>query len=155
MILHFDLDLEDSKPLFFEDRLAHADALLYQVWQYKYQQFRRQHLDKQSLTFCYFAVTLTLNTAIQFLHKTLWLMIMYHQTTFCRKGSAIQKIQQKLSYFDHKSRCCDLDLEHNKQFFLHDTPAHYNASQYPVWQQNVWRFRNYHLDKHRHLDPLL
>ena len=32
MILHFDLDLEDSKPIFFEDSLAHADALLYQVW---------------------------------------------------------------------------------------------------------------------------
>ena len=32
MILHFDFDLEDSKPIFFEDNLAHADALLYQVW---------------------------------------------------------------------------------------------------------------------------
>ena len=32
MILHFDLDLEDSKQIFFEDSLAHADALLYQVW---------------------------------------------------------------------------------------------------------------------------
>ena len=32
MILHFDLDLEDSKPIFLEDSLAHADALPYQVW---------------------------------------------------------------------------------------------------------------------------
>ena len=34
MILHFDLDLdlEDSKPIFLEDSLAHADALPYPVW---------------------------------------------------------------------------------------------------------------------------
>ena len=32
MILHFDLDLEDSKPIFLEDSLAHADVLPYQVW---------------------------------------------------------------------------------------------------------------------------
>ena len=32
MILHFDLDLEDSKSIFLKDSLAHADALLYQVW---------------------------------------------------------------------------------------------------------------------------
>ena len=35
MILHFDLDLEDSKPIFLEDSLAHADALLNQIWLYK------------------------------------------------------------------------------------------------------------------------
>ena len=38
-----------------------------------------------SLTFWNFAVTLTLKTAIQFLHKTLWLMIMYFQTKFGSK----------------------------------------------------------------------
>ena len=34
MILHFalDLDFEDSKPIFLEDSLAHADALPYQAW---------------------------------------------------------------------------------------------------------------------------
>ena len=35
MILYFDLDLEDSKPIILEDSLAYADALLYQVWYYK------------------------------------------------------------------------------------------------------------------------
>ena len=80
MILHLEHDLEDSKPIFLEDNLAHADALPYKV-----QHFRRQHLDKQSLTFRNFAVTLTLNTIIQFLHKTLWLMIMYHQNKFYSK----------------------------------------------------------------------
>ena len=32
MILHFDFDLENSKPIFLEDSLAHANALPYQVW---------------------------------------------------------------------------------------------------------------------------
>ena len=32
MILHCDLDLEDSKPIFLEDNLAHDDALPYKVW---------------------------------------------------------------------------------------------------------------------------
>ena len=27
-----DLDLEDSKPIFFEDNLAHDEASPYQVW---------------------------------------------------------------------------------------------------------------------------
>ena len=31
MILHCDLDLEDSKSIFLEDNLAHNDALPYQV----------------------------------------------------------------------------------------------------------------------------
>ena len=30
--LHCDLDLEDSKPIFLEDSLAHGDALPYRVW---------------------------------------------------------------------------------------------------------------------------
>ena len=157
MILHFDLDLdlEDSKPIVLEDSLAHADARPYQVWQYKVQHFRRQHLDKQSLTFCNFAVTLTLNTAIQFLHKTLWLTIMYHQTKFCSKRTSNSEIQQKLLYFDHTSPCRDLDLENSNRIFLHVSSAHYDASQYRVWKQNVLWFRKYHMDKHRHFDPQL
>ena len=42
-------------------------------------------LDKHSSTFWSFAATLTLNTAIQFLRKTLWLMMIYHQTKFGSK----------------------------------------------------------------------
>ena len=39
----------------------------------------------QTLTFWHFAVTLTLNTATQFLHKTLWPIILYYQTKFGSK----------------------------------------------------------------------
>ena len=32
IILHCDLDLEDSKPIFLNNTLAHGDVSLYQVW---------------------------------------------------------------------------------------------------------------------------
>ena len=73
------------------------------------------------------------------------------------KRSAVQKIyrEKKLSYFDHMSPCCDLDLENSKQIVLHETPAHDDTSQYQVCKQNVWWFRRYHLGKNWHFDPLL
>ena len=75
--------------------------------------------DKQSLTFLNCAVNLTLNTTIQFLHKTLWLMIMYYETKFCSKRiSNLEDNSTKLSYFDHTSPYCDLDLENSKQLFF-------------------------------------
>ena len=83
-----------------------------------------------------FAVTLTLNTAIQFLQKTLWLMIMYHQAKFGSKRiSSSEDIHSiyKLSYFDCMSPYCDLDLEGSKPVFLHNSLTHDGASQYKVW----------------------
>ena len=65
---HCDLDLEDSKAVFFIDTLAHDDALSYQVWIETAQQFRRYYSDKHSLTFLTFLVTLPLNTAFQSFH---------------------------------------------------------------------------------------
>ena len=47
--------------------------------------FRRYCLDKHSLTFWNFAMILTLNKAIQFVHETLWLIVMYYQTKFGSK----------------------------------------------------------------------
>ena len=55
----------------------------------KVQQLRKYHLDEHSLTFCNFTVTLTLNTTIQFFHKTLWLMTMYYQTSSSKDTVAI------------------------------------------------------------------
>ena len=43
------------------------------------QWYTKDRTDKQSVTFQPSAVTLTLNTTIQSLHKTLWLMMTYHQ----------------------------------------------------------------------------
>ena len=63
MNLHCDPELEDSKPIFLHDTLAHDDASSYQVWLPKVQQLRRYHLDEHSLDFLTFLVTLILTTA--------------------------------------------------------------------------------------------
>ena len=46
-----DPELEDSKPIFSHDTLAHHVALPYQVWLQKVQQLTRYHPDEQSLEF--------------------------------------------------------------------------------------------------------
>ena len=48
---HCDLKLEDSKPIFSHDILAHDVASLYQVWLKKVQQLRRYRPDEHSLEF--------------------------------------------------------------------------------------------------------
>ena len=105
---------------------------------------------------------MTLNTAIQFLHKTLWLMIMYHQTKFLRKRiSSSEDIVETVTSWsmspccdldleDSKpyEPCCDLDLEDSKPIFCMAIPAYDNVSPYQVWLQNSWRLRRSHVDKH-------
>ena len=54
---HCDLELEDSKPIFLHDTLAHDDASPYQIWLQKVQQLRRYRPDEQSLEFWTFPVT--------------------------------------------------------------------------------------------------
>ena len=49
MSAHCDHELEDSKPIFLHDTLAHDDASQYQVWLQKVQQLRRYHPDEHSL----------------------------------------------------------------------------------------------------------
>ena len=48
---HCDPELEDSKPIFLHDTLAHDVASPYQVWLQKVQQLRRYHSDEHSLEF--------------------------------------------------------------------------------------------------------
>ena len=44
---------------------------------------------------------------------------MYYQTKFCSKRiSNLEDTGKKLSYFDHKSPCCDLVLENSKLLFF-------------------------------------
>ena len=75
-------EIEDSKPVFLHDTLAHDDASLYQVWLQKVQQLKRYRPDEHSLEFSTFSVTLTV---IQCVHKTIQLMMMCHQTKFSCK----------------------------------------------------------------------
>ena len=58
---------------------------------------------------------------------------MYHLTKFGSERISKSEDIVEVSYFDHMSPCCDLDLENSKLIFLHDTPVHNNASQYHVW----------------------
>ena len=64
-------------------------------------------------------MTLTLNTTIQFLHKTLWLMIIYYQTkVLWQKDQQFRRCSTNLSYFDHTSPCRDLYLENSNRLFF-------------------------------------
>ena len=58
-------ELEDSKPIFLHDTLAHDDASPYQVWLQKVQQLRGYRADEHSLEFLTFSVTLTWKTTVQ------------------------------------------------------------------------------------------
>ena len=65
--------------------------------------FRRYCLDKHSLTFWTFTVTLTLNTAIQFSHTTPRLVTTYHQTkTGCKKISIAEDTVETVNFWLHK-----------------------------------------------------
>ena len=48
---HCDPELEDSKPIFLHNTLAHDDASPYRVWLQKVQQLRRYRPDERSLEF--------------------------------------------------------------------------------------------------------
>ena len=48
---HSDPELEDSKPTFLHDTLAHDVASTYLVWLQKVQKLRRYHPDENSLEF--------------------------------------------------------------------------------------------------------
>ena len=61
----YDPELEDSKPIFLHDTLAHDDASPYQVWLQKVQQLRGYRADEHSLEFLTFSVTLTWKTTVQ------------------------------------------------------------------------------------------
>ena len=61
-------------------------------------------------------MTLSLNTAIQSFHNTDRLMMMYHQTKFCCKGSALQQIYVRNCLTLIKPHC-DLDLKDSKPIF--------------------------------------
>ena len=62
--------------------------------------FRKYHLDKHSLTFWTFAVTLALNAVISFFHKTLRLMMLYYLTNFgCKPTSSLEDTTVKVIFW--------------------------------------------------------
>ena len=119
-------ELEDSKPIFLHDTLAHDVASPYQVWLQKVQQLKRYHPDEQSLEF---SSDLDHNRAIQPFHKTIRLTVICYQTKFsCKRISSSADTEQS-PYFDYMK----LDLEDSKPICSHYTPLHDDASAYQVW----------------------
>ena len=63
----------------------------------KDQQFRRYSRNCHILIIGALAVTLTLKAVIQFFHRTLWLMMMYHQTKFgCQGINSSENIAERV-----------------------------------------------------------
>ena len=92
--LCYNLDHEDSKPIFLQDALAHDNAWPYHVWWQNVCWFRRYCLEKQSVIFW------TLNLAQQTSSsQALWFMMVYHQTKFgCKQASSLEAIVDSRSY---------------------------------------------------------
>ena len=101
-------------------------------------------LSGKTLILWTFTVTLTLNAEIQFF-MTLWLTMVYHKISLDAKGSAVQKISQEQSYFDHMILHHDLGLEDSKPNFLNGTLTYTPPCQ--IWSPKVEHFRRYHWDK--------
>ena len=88
--------------------------------------------------------------AIQSLHKTLQLMIIYQPIKFgCQKISTSVDVVEMAVY----DRMSVIKLGHH--FFLHDTQAYNVASPHQVWLQKVQWFRRYQSNIHWHFEPLL
>ena len=126
MSLHWDLELEDSKPVSLGDTLAFVDASPYQVWLQKVQQLRRYRQDEHSLEFCTFPVTFTLTTIKQTnlftRHSSLWWCANQSKFSCKRIGSFGRYIRK--SYFEYMVLHCDLDLKDSEPICTKDTPLH-------------------------------
>ena len=100
---HCDLDHEVGTKIFVRNSPAHDDASSYQVWSQRLHWFRWDRPDKHSLTFWIFAVTFDLQHTIQFSHKTLRLMVMYHQTQFgLEKISSSEETVERVMFWLYK-----------------------------------------------------
>ena len=90
---------------------------------------------------------LTLKTTIQFLHKALQHMMIYHPIKFgYRKiSSSVDMVETVI--IDQMSPHSDPELEDSKPIFLHDTLDHNVALPCQVWLQKIQKLRRYRLDE--------
>ena len=86
------------------------------------------------LPFWTFAVTFILNTAIQYFHWTLWLMVIYHQTK--KRILSSEAIAETVTSWSYVSPHCDLD-DSTPFCWPCDTPVYDSVSPYQVWLQQV------------------
>ena len=82
-----------------------------------------------------------MKTIIQYLHKTLQLMMMCQNIKFGSKkiSSSVDMAEKVIS--DYMRPHCDLDLEDGKQIFLYDILALNDASPYQTWLQKVYQLK--------------
>ena len=87
-----------------------------------------------------------------FPHKTLWLMMMYHQTKFgCKRISTSEDVIEtvKQSYSDYMNHAVTLTLKKKQKELIsqYDTLFHDNKPPYQVCLHKVEQFKRYCLDK--------
>ena len=85
---------------------------------------------------------------MQFLHKTLKLMLMYSPAEFGWKKISRSANMIEAVISDYMSLHSDLDLEDSKPIFLHDILAHVDASPNQVRLLKVKRLRRYCPNEH-------
>ena len=94
---HCDPELEDYKPIFLHDNLAHQVASPYQVWLKKASSWAdivQMNIHWNILNF-FCDLDLDHNRAIQSFHKTIHLMMMCHHTKFiCKRISHSDNISK-------------------------------------------------------------
>jgi len=81
-----------------------------------------------------FTVTLTLNTAIQYFHWSLWLTMIYHHSF--RRIISSEDLAEIVIFWLYNP-LSDLKFEDVTTIFSHDTPTHDDASPYQVCLQKV------------------
>ena len=86
-------------------------------------------------------------SAIQSLHKTLQLMVMYQSIKFgCKRiSSSVDMVETVIS--DCMSPHYALNHEESKPIFSPHILALDDASPYQVWSQKVQQYRRYYLEK--------
>ena len=101
----------------------------------------RYRTDKNSKKFWTSAVTLTLNIAIQSFHKTIWLIMMYHQTKFgCKRlcSSEVSLVGAATSIIFVATNTCLLwqntSFVTTKIYLLQQTFCHKQATKVMSWQ---------------------
>ena len=127
------LTLKTATQLFLQSTPMYDKVPSYQVWLQKVQQFKRCHQDKH---FKVWTVTVTLTTAIQYFHWTLWLMLIYHQNkSGCTKIITSEAIVETVIFSLYKPL---LTLKTaTSDIFSFDTPAYDDVSPHPVWLHKV------------------
>ena len=126
-----DPDLENSKSIFLHDTPPHSDARQYLFGDLEDIIWTNMNI----LTLCYDRDPECSNQF--FSQDTLAYNVKSSDQVWLPRNQQFRKKQQKESYLDHTSPCCDPDLDdstHKKMSFcMTDTLAHDAASPYQIW----------------------